>query len=113
MLTITCTECFLAKLRVILQISDLEIEYNAPLIELGVDSLVAVEVRSWFLKELKVDIPVLKVVGGASVAELCERALDKLPEELFAGTGERESSQPVVTRTPPASDGKLKLLVWL
>lgn len=93
-------ECFLAKLRVTLQISEQEIDYNAPLAELGVDSLVAVEVRSWFLKELKVDIPVLKVVGGASVAELCERALDRLPEELSAGTGERESRKPVATRTP-------------
>ena len=101
MLTIMYTECFLAKLRVILQISDQEIDQNAPLVELGVDSLVAVEVRSWFLKELKVDIPVLKVVGGASPAELCERAVDKLPEDLFTGTGEREPRKPVVIQLPP------------
>ncbi|PYH90895.1 KR-domain-containing protein [Aspergillus ellipticus CBS 707.79] len=36
---------------------------NQPLINLGVDSLIAVEIRSWFLKELEVDVPVLKVVG--------------------------------------------------
>lgn len=49
---------------------------------MGIDSLVAVEARSWFLKELKVDIPVLKLVGGASIAEVCQVALEKLPEEL-------------------------------
>ncbi|KAL7935507.1 hypothetical protein V8C35DRAFT_333983 [Trichoderma chlorosporum] len=76
-------ECFSAKLRIILQLAEGAIDPEAPVVELGVDSLVAVEVRSWFLKELKVDIPVLKVVGGASVTELCQRALEKLPEDLL------------------------------
>ncbi|PGH21386.1 hypothetical protein AJ80_03303 [Polytolypa hystricis UAMH7299] len=85
-------ECFAAKLRIILQISDQAIDYEAPLVELGLDSLVAVEVRSWFLKELDVDIPVLKVVGGASLAELCQLALKKLPEELIGGGDKQENS---------------------
>lgn len=55
--------------------------------ELGLDSLVAVEVRSWFLKELKVDIPVLKVVGGASLSDLCKQALDKLPADVIPNVG--------------------------
>lgn len=78
-------------MRVILQLSDQAIDHDAPLVELGIDSLVAVEVRSWFLKEVKVDIPVLKVVGGASLAELCQRALEKLPEELLASIGKQEA----------------------
>ncbi|KAI0597513.1 hypothetical protein F4775DRAFT_593206 [Biscogniauxia sp. FL1348] len=80
-------DCFSAKLRVIIQLGDQAIDQDAPLVELGIDSLVAVEVRSWFLKELKVDIPVLKVVGGASPVDLCQRALEKVPEELLAGIG--------------------------
>jgi hybrid polyketide synthase / nonribosomal peptide synthetase ACE1 len=84
-----------------LQLSDQAVDHDAPLIDLGVDSLVAVEVRSWFLKELKVDIPVLKVVGGASPAELCQRALEKLPEELLAGIGGPEPAKPVVRQTRP------------
>ncbi|KAL9019148.1 MAG: hypothetical protein Q9185_003579 [Variospora sp. 1 TL-2023] len=43
-------ECFSAKLRIILQISEPDINHDAPLVELGVDSLVAVEVRSWFYR---------------------------------------------------------------
>lgn len=59
-----------------------------PLIELGIDSLVAVEVRSWFLKELKTDVPVLKVLGGNSVADLCQFVLDKMPGSLLPKLGE-------------------------
>ena len=69
------------------------------------DSLVAVEVRSWFLKELKVDIPVLKVVGGASLVELCQRALEKLPEELVGSVEKQgedvEPHKPVATQSKP------------
>ncbi|KAI5918389.1 hypothetical protein F4810DRAFT_715562 [Camillea tinctor] len=95
-------ECFSAKLRVIIQLGDQPIDQDAPLVELGIDSLVAVEVRSWFLKELKVDIPVLKVVGGASPAELCRGALEKLPEELLAGIGAEnvEPPKPAETKNP-------------
>ncbi|KAK1991122.1 beta-ketoacyl synthase domain-containing protein [Colletotrichum falcatum] len=39
--------------------------------ELGMDSLVAVEVRSWFWKVLERDISVMKILGSASVAKLC------------------------------------------
>ena len=86
-------------MRVILQAADQEIDHDAPLVELGIDSLVAVEVRSWFLKELKVDIPVLKVVGGASLAEISELAMKKLPKELLAkiGTGNFASQKSVMT----------------
>lgn len=101
MLTLAHAECFSAKLRVILQISEPSIDHDAPLVELGVDSLVAVEVRSWFLKELKVDIPVLKVVGGASPAELCQQALKKLPKELVAGIGEQEAPKPILAQSLP------------
>ena len=66
-----------------MQLGDAAIDYDAPLADLGIDSLVAVEVRSWFLKEVKVDVPVLKVVGGATLTELCDLAYKKLPEDLL------------------------------
>lgn len=97
-------ECFSAKLRVILQMDE-TLDPNVPVVELGIDSLVAVEVRSWFLKELKVDVPVLKVVGGASIAELCESALEKLPKEFLGSIGKEEAktSQAAVAKAEPAS----------
>ena len=81
-------------------------DYDAPLVELGIDSLVAVEVRSWLLKEFKVDIPVLKVVGGASLAELCQKALEKMPEELLTGIGKDETE---FRKSEPESQSKFIL----
>lgn len=65
---------FLAKLGRILQVAVEQINPAQPLINLGVDSLMAVEVRSWFLKEMDVDVPVLRILGGASPLDLCRDA---------------------------------------
>lgn len=56
---------------------------TTPLVDTGVDSLVSVEIRAWFLKELGVDVPVMKILGGASIAELVDGVLDHLPRELL------------------------------
>ena len=79
-------------------------DVDVPLAELGIDSLVANEVRSWFLEELKVDVPFLQVVGGASLVELCQKAKDKLPEGLVASTTKpNKSSEP---QKPSASQSQ-------
>lgn len=53
--------------------------------ELGIDSLNAVEIRSWFLKTLDVNMPVLKILGGASIGDLLDHAMKTIPEELVPG----------------------------
>lgn len=58
-----------------------------PLTEMGVDSLVAVGARAWFTKELGVDIPVLKILGGTSVVDLVQDAIEKLSAELIPNVG--------------------------
>ncbi|TVY84046.1 Polyketide synthase-nonribosomal peptide synthetase [Lachnellula suecica] len=60
-----------------------ETDVMTPLLDLGIDSLVAVEFRSWFMKELAVDIPVLKILGGASISSLIALALEKLQPDLI------------------------------
>ncbi|KAH8651296.1 putative polyketide synthase [Xylariales sp. PMI_506] len=55
---------------------------TTPLVDLGVDSLVAVNVRSWFQKELSVDVPVMKILSGASIADLVDSILEKLPQDI-------------------------------
>lgn len=42
----------------------------------------AVEIRSWFLKELEIEIPVIKILSGGSVAQLLQYGLDKMPARL-------------------------------
>ena len=93
-----------AKLRIILKLGDQPVDVDVPLAELGIDSLVANEVRSWFLEELKADVPFLQVVGGASLVELCQKAKDKLPEGLVASTTKpNKSSEP---QKPSASQSQ-------
>ncbi|KAI3032561.1 Zinc-binding dehydrogenase family protein [Aspergillus niger] len=76
---------FKAKLQALKFLSDSDSLYDAtPLVDMGVDSLVAVEVRSWFLKELAVDVPVMKILGGASIVDLVEVVVQKLPQELLS-----------------------------
>ncbi|KAF3039877.1 hypothetical protein E8E12_002483 [Didymella heteroderae] len=46
---------------------------------LGIDSLIAIEIRSWLLKELGVDLPLLIIIGGNNmrqVLEVCRTRLD-------------------------------------
>lgn len=76
-----------AKLRTSLQIdSDVSIvDQHAD--QLGLDSLVAVDIRSWFIKEIAVEIPVLKILGGFTVAEMVASAQDKLSSSLIPNLG--------------------------
>lgn len=45
---------------------------------LGIDSLVAVEMRSWFMKVLNIDMPVLRIIGGGTMREVIEKAQELL-----------------------------------
>lgn len=55
-----------------------ECPLNMPLMDFGIDSLIAVEIRKWFLKNLAVNVPVLKILGGATVADVVNHAISQL-----------------------------------
>lgn len=64
----------------------------------------AVDVRSWFLKELDIDMPVLKVLGGGSVISLLDDAMDRLPASFFKfDVAEGKVSAPVQKDTALSS----------
>lgn len=70
-------EAFLATLELMLQMAPNTADANASMLALGMDSLVAVEIRTWFLKRIGVDIPVFKLLSGDTVADLCKDAAGK------------------------------------
>ena len=70
-------EAFSSKLESMMQLTPNSVNVNVPLIDLGCDSLLAVEIRTWFLKELRMDVPVLRVLSGDTVAQLCNDATKK------------------------------------
>jgi len=81
---------FVAKLRGKLQMSDeAAVAGDDVPAELGVDSLIAVDLRAWFVKEVGVDMPVLKILGGSSIGQLAGEAAAKLLPALgqFASGG--------------------------
>lgn len=49
---------------------------------IGIDSLVAVVIRSWFSKELEIDLPVMKILGAATVGNILNYSLERLPSNL-------------------------------
>ena len=72
-------ECFRTKLALVLMSSVEKIHPKVQIIQLGIDSLIAVDIRTWFLKELNVDVPILKVLGGGSISDICREAIEQLP----------------------------------
>ncbi|KAJ5464099.1 hybrid PKS-NRPS biosynthetic cluster [Penicillium sp. IBT 31633x] len=68
---------FSSRLEAVMQMTPNSVDVQIPLIDLGCDSLLAVEIRTWFLKELGMDVPVLKVLSGDSVSQICEDVAKK------------------------------------
>jgi hybrid polyketide synthase/nonribosomal peptide synthetase ACE1 len=88
--------------------SALQADPNKPMLDmspddLGVDSLIAVDLRSWFLKELGVDMPVLKIFNAASIRELLVTAAGVVPEALIPNlvSGEQTVKSLVHPPIPP------------
>ncbi|KAG4439202.1 hypothetical protein IFR05_005293 [Cadophora sp. M221] len=78
------TDAFTLKLRHKLQISsDTTVPSEAVLLELGIDSLVAVDLRAWFVNELGVDMPILKILGGATIIDLVTDAVARVPVTML------------------------------
>ncbi|KAJ5970083.1 ketoacyl-synt-domain-containing protein, partial [Penicillium vulpinum] len=73
------TSHLLAQLRTKLGLSmEAVLVPETQLSELGVDSLMAADLRTWFLKKLGVDIPILLMLSGSSIQVIASSAADKL-----------------------------------
>ncbi|OAA40384.1 nonribosomal peptide synthase [Beauveria brongniartii RCEF 3172] len=74
-----------------------------PVTDLGIDSLVAVEIRTWFLKQLRVDVPVMKILGGSTVGQLSALAakLARQDAKKRAQLQEASGNQHVALLPPP------------
>ena len=71
---------------------------DKPLTELGLDSLMAVELRNWVEGELRLSLPIVELMRGPSVTAL----VDVLRKQLAAGEGGR--SEPTVEKKPVIAD---------
>lgn len=53
--------------------------------DIGLDSLISVDIRSWFLKNFEVSVPVLKIMGNDTMAELADLVAEQAPASLLPG----------------------------
>lgn len=60
---------FMKHLEAMLDLEADSVRDDTDLVGIGIDSLMASDLRSWFLSELQVDVPVLKILGGSTVQE--------------------------------------------
>ncbi|KAI0450748.1 hypothetical protein F5B21DRAFT_507934 [Xylaria acuta] len=61
--------------------------------EMGTDSLMALDIRSWFVKELQVNIPVLKILGGMTINDLITTAVETIPRSLVPQLADEQSNE--------------------
>jgi KR domain/Phosphopantetheine attachment site len=64
------TTAIMEKLAKALGLSEQDIDPSRPLHSYGVDSLVSVELRTWFLKEIAAEVTVFEIMGKGSVKDL-------------------------------------------
>ncbi|QYS96931.1 Carrier domain-containing protein [Trichoderma simmonsii] len=72
--------------------------------DLGIDSLVSVDLHSWFLRNLQVNVPTLSIMGSGSLADLVQHAVENLPTELLAASDD-SSAQSSGGSTPSRTSG--------
>ena len=63
-------DAILTKLSKALSIEAKDIDPSKPLYEFSVDSLVAVELRTWLLKEIGAEVAVFDMMGGSNIRQL-------------------------------------------
>ncbi|KAM7189670.1 polyketide synthase [Rhypophila sp. PSN 637] len=67
------------KLARALSIKAEDIDTRLPLHAFGIDSLVAVEIRNWFIEEFSADLAIFELMGGGrSVEAVCELAVERV-----------------------------------
>jgi hybrid polyketide synthase/nonribosomal peptide synthetase ACE1 len=90
----TMLDTFIIEMRKMLHLSDdYEITTSVRTDELGLDSLVAVRIRSWFLNNYQVNIPALRILKGTSLQELIGQAVEDIPDELTPNISSNEDLQ--------------------
>ncbi|KAJ6195920.1 polyketide synthase PksF [Bipolaris maydis] len=97
-------QAYCAQLRKMLQVSTVDDDLMMMRgVDLGFDSLLSVDVRSWFFKNFRVSIPVLKIMANdVRMSSLVELAAESIPTELVPQVQQINADQ----HASPTPDGE-------
>jgi NADPH:quinone reductase-like Zn-dependent oxidoreductase/SAM-dependent methyltransferase/aryl carrier-like protein len=73
-----------ARISKIMGFSGAQLDAAQPLVTLGLDSLMAIELRAWIQAELGRDVPIMTLLGGATLTQL----VTELSSQAHTGNGE-------------------------
>lgn len=80
---------FIDKLALLCGISPESIDAASSLAKYGLDSLLAVDIRNWLLKQIKVDLPLFAILGAKSIRGLVGEAAANVIAAASADTNEQ------------------------
>ena len=67
-------ELFCKKIESMMKVPAASINVNGPLSDLGLDSLLAVEIRTWLLRDMDFEVPLLTIMGRDPISSICLNA---------------------------------------
>jgi short-subunit dehydrogenase len=105
-LTLVLVDAFVARLQSQLQLDEGSVTGEHSIAEFGVDSLAAVQVRAWVWRAFGQDIAVMKLVGGGTIAKLCEEIAGVLFEARGVVKGETETETGVAAAAAVVGGGE-------
>ena len=85
------TEALVSRLSKSLAMIPADIDTHRPLDHFGVDSLMAVELRNWFLTDFSADVPIFEILGNRSCEDVGRLVVEK--SALFQRVGEGERNE--------------------
>lgn len=90
------TAAFIEKVSAVLGVSSDIVQPSNPLSAYGLDSIVAIEFRKWFMKSINVDVQIFDVLGSKSITELVTKAATMIKFDVDA---EADDSGPAAAGT--------------
>jgi NADP-dependent 3-hydroxy acid dehydrogenase YdfG len=96
---------FVARLQSLLHLADGNVTSEHSIVELGVDSLAAVDIRTWFWKTLGQDVAIMKFLGGCTILKLCQEIAGTIMEasRTTDSSSAKSSAKGSEVSTPPSS----------